>query len=117
MTDKKPKTDTVDEIRSAIFSSSNFKSTEIELFGKAVEVRQPSVGQLMSLTEEGSDTVRSAAVNAMIAFTYLPGTNQKIFTSADKDGLLNLPMGQWFIDFQTVWADLASIDVGEAEEN
>jgi len=116
MAEKKQLRNTADGIRSAIFSSSNFDTKIIEMFGMEVEVRQPSVGQLMSLTD-GSDTSRNAAVNAMIEFCYVPGTNDKVFEVTDYDSLLGLPMGPWFVAFQEVWAELASIDVGEAEGN
>lgn len=106
-----------DTIRTAIFASSNFQTRKIRLFDQEVEVRQPSIAQLMDLTDSGSESTKSAAVNAMIEFCVLPGTETKVFTKEDYDNLLDLPMGDWFIQFQKVWSELASIDVGEAEGN
>jgi len=106
-----------DKIRSAIFSSNNFERREVSMFGNIIEIRQPSVAQLQTLLDTSSESKKNASILSLIEFSYVPGTDDKVFDIADYDGLLNLPMGAWFTEFNTAWSELSDLNMEEAEGN
>jgi hypothetical protein len=107
-----------DTLRGAIFSGSSFKRESIVLFGQEIEVRQPSVEQLRKLSDiSKSAKDKNAIINLMIDYTYVPGTDEKVFEQADYEQLSNLPAGDWLITYQKAWVRLAGINEEELEKN
>ena len=104
-----------DKIRSAVFSGKKFKTKTIKIFGSKVEIRQPSVGQLMAM--EQSDNRQEALISMMVNYCYVPGTNEKVFEKQDKASLLELPVGSWLNDFNEALTEMSGLNVEEAEKN
>jgi hypothetical protein len=104
-----------DKIRSAIFSGRKFKSKKITMFGSKVEVRQPSVGQLLKM--EQSEDRTKALVNMLINYCYVPGTDDKVFEMSDEAGLLELPVSDWLTNFNGAISELSGVDLEEPEKN
>lgn len=106
-----------DEVRSKLFSGaqSNRKTETINMFGTQVEVRQPSVGQVLEL--QGSDDQRSQLVRMMIEYCYVPGTDEKVFEPADEEAIMNWPVGDWFNQFNNAVMRLTDINVEAAAKN
>lgn len=103
-------------IRAGILGSKKGKSKVVEMFGQKVEVRQPSVGQLLDL-ENRNDDRKAGLVNLLVTYCYVPGTDQKVFTFEDKNELLALPAGDWLTQFNGAVSDLTGVNVEEAEKN
>lgn len=80
---------TRDAIRSRIFSSKP-KSKIINFYGAQVEIRQPKLDVILNVDREDR---RAQAFTMLTDFTYVPGTNEKVFEEADIDALRELPFG------------------------
>ena len=104
-----------DAIRAAVFSSANFSREKIKMFGMEVEIRQPSVKEVIDLAD--AEANRERLTNLIINHTYVPGTEEKVFEKADFDSVLNMPSGDWMLNFQNAFARLSGTDVEEAEKN
>ena len=104
-----------DAIRAAVFSSANFSREKIEMFGMVVEVRQPSVREIIDLAD--SEEGRARLANLIIAHTYVPGEQVKVFDKEDFDGILAMPSGEWIIKFQEAFAKLSGTNIEDAEKN
>lgn len=105
-----------DNLRAAIFSGKNKSrnSVKINIFETEVEVRQPTLAQIVNLTK---DDGTSPIIKALIEYCYVPGTNDKVFENGDVDSLLGLPTGQWLTDLNEAITKLSGVDIKEAEKN
>lgn len=106
---------TVGAIRSGILGSKKGKTKIVDMFGHNVEVRQPTVGQLLDL--ESNEDRKSALVNMLVTYCYMPKSDQRIFTKEDASELMALPAGEWLSGFNDAIAELTNVDVAEAEKN
>lgn len=90
------------DIRNALIGSKpEFKSEEVEVGGKKIEVRQLTVGDRNGLIEKckgdnGVDGLK-LQVYAVIMTAHDPETGDKIFSPADYDTLVAQPSGG-FVD-------------------
>lgn len=81
---------TRDEIRSKIFSAKPKSSVLEDFFGVAIELRQPALHQAL----QARNTDHTEQVYMMLLdYTYVPGTDEKVFSSEDVDALRELPFG------------------------
>lgn len=108
-----------DEIRAALFSSKSKKQAKriIELFGESVEIRQPNISQITKLGKEAGESKIPPIVRALIEYSYVPGTDDKLFDSADAEQIATMPTGKWLTDFNQALLELTGINVEEAEKN
>ena len=106
-----------EEIRNSILSNPKFKRVKFEFFGTEVEIKQPSLREISEIGS-GGDSNENVAVNLLLRYCYVPGTNEKVFDDkTDRAAVLELPFGEWFEDFNRKWASLTGINLGEAEKN
>lgn len=103
-----------DQIRASIFNTKP-KSEFINIFGCDVELRQPSLGNI--LEAQTKDDRRAAIVDMIIDYCYVPGTNEKVFEAADAEGILTLPYGEDLSKINDAIARLTNIDVSGEEKN
>lgn len=111
---------TRDKVRASIFKEENKKpaSAIITLFGEKVEIRQPTLAIINRIGRTTStDTKIPGIVRVLIEYCYVPGTDDKVFESADAEQLASMPTGQWLHDFNTAVEKLTGVDVGAAEKN
>jgi hypothetical protein len=85
-----------DQIRATISNSPKAKpATEvIDFFDTKIELRQASLGQIISNTSDEGDSEeqqRSKAVKGLIDGAYVPGTEEKVFDIGDTEWLQSLP--------------------------
>jgi hypothetical protein len=104
---------TRDDIRSAVFSGDNRKSEVISIYGKEVELKQPSLREAL----EYQDTADRAGAMAkmLIRYCFVPETNERVFEDADTEMLLNLPFGKEITELNKAIARLTGTDVDAAE--
>jgi len=104
-----------DLIRSAMFSIKP-RSTIVELAsGVKVEVRQPTIGDLV----EDPDRVngrREASARMIIRYCFVPGTEEKVFDDADIESLLAVPFGNEWVKLQKAIEGLIDLDTVVAEQ-
>jgi len=104
-----------DSIRSKIFSGKNKRRTKrVEVWGAEVEVRQPSLGAILSMQD--NPDVKHRTANMIIEYTFVPGTDEHVFDSTDRDEILNWPFGADLLALQNAISELTGIDVAKAEE-
>jgi len=110
---------TRNELRAAIFAAENKKpkSKEITLFGQKVDIRQPTVGEVTAMVDKAGKPNVSAIVTILITYCYVPGTDEKVFEEADREGLLSMPTGQWLTDLNNTIEELTGVNVKEQEKN
>jgi len=102
-----------DKIRTAVFSAAP-DTRVIQFFGQDVEVRQPSLEDLIN--SEAVEDRRKAAVAMLIKYTYVPGTSERVFEEADGDSLLALPFNADMRRLQQAVNELMGIaDIEEQE--
>ena len=119
MSDKESGGVSRDSIRTRIFSgkNKNRKTKIIDFMGEDVEVRQPTVRQVQELAKEARKEDSDAILLSIMEYCYVPGTEEKVFEIADKENLLNLPVGDWLNNLNQAIEEMTGIDVKVAEKN
>lgn len=84
-----------DELRAKLLATKRPKTIPVEFFGEKIELRQPTLGDILR-ARDNTDT-KSAVVDILVSYAYIPGTDEKIFESGDGDALLEMPFGGDFI--------------------
>ena len=101
-----------DQIRGSVLGSSQQRKKQVvEFFGQQVEIRQPSLAEVMDVTS--ADDRKQQAVNMLIQYCYVPGEDTRVFEDADRDVLLNLPFGDDVVRMQQAISAITSIDVSK----
>lgn len=101
------------ELRSKVFGH-KAESRLIEAFGIDIELRAPSVRALIEATspregESREDATSRASVMAIISHCYVPGTNEKLFSEADAEELMKLPMDAEYRKLQEAISEIMGI--------
>lgn len=83
-----------DKIRTAVLgnTSAKFRRERITVWGIDIEVRQPSMRQILGATEITDRKTQLA--NQIINTCYVPGTDEAIFEPGDIDTILSLPFDE-----------------------
>lgn len=106
---------TRESIREAIFSRKNFKTRKLTLYGAEVEIRQPSLGMILEAQRE--EDTRAGIIRILIQYTYVPGTDERVFEESDADSIAALPFGSELIELNKIITELTDIDVLGEEKN
>ncbi len=104
------------DIRTAILSAKPKKKV-IEMFGQKVEIRQPSVGEILKLREGTDANAEAMFIRVMLGYCYVPGTNEKVFEPTDAEALAAVPFGPEFDEMNQAVADLTQMKVDVQEGN
>lgn len=102
-------------LRDKIFGSRNRKRIVIDILGEKVELRQPSLGDLMDAREEKES--KKVVARMIINYCYIPGTEERVFEDADVEAILALPFGEELVAIQNAISELTGVDVKEQEKN
>jgi hypothetical protein len=102
-----------DELRGKIFAHRALKSEVVTIFGQEVEIRQPTMGQLLGARDEPDR--RKAIVNLMIEYTYVPGTNERVFEDGDFESIISMPFGDDLAKVNQAINRLTSVVVADAK--
>lgn len=100
-------------IRTAIFAG-KAKTLLVTTFGIELELKQPSMGELLDLQD--LPDAKSRVVASLIRYCFVPGTKEKVFDEADKDSILALPFDDNFVKINDAIAELTGIDLAEEEK-
>lgn len=107
---------TRNSIRSNIFSAAkNRRSERIEMFGYEVEIRQPTVGQVLEIQNSGNTA--EMMLDMLVNQTFVPGTGEPVFDEMDKDELRKLPADEWLNQFNDAVLSLTRLNTEDAEKN
>lgn len=107
------------QLRDKIFTSDRAKpkSETLEFFGADVELRQPTIGRILDLRDAAKEDSKFAAMQMIIEYTYVPGTNERVFDEADLDALLGMPFGEDMTRMHQAIAKLTNINVEGLAKN
>ena len=109
----KEKALTRDEIRSKIFGAKPKTETVEDFFGVTIELRQPS----LEVALNQKDASEEDRVYLMLSdYTYVPGTNEKVFEREDVDNMRGLPFGGEFQRLMDKVNKLLGIDPKAVED-
>lgn len=99
-----------DAMRAAIFASENkkLKSKLVEFFGQMIEIRQPTLGTILDSREE--EDRQAAVINTLVEYTFVPGTNTKLFDVADADAFKSMPFGKDFLAVNKALEELTEVN-------
>ncbi len=115
-----------DEIRAATLGQpAQFKSEVIEIEGKQIEVRQPSVGDRHGIAEKSikknaNDAMvdlQEMRLQAIIHCCFVPGTGERIFDPSDYDALRSYPAGSWVDKIGDLAVKMLYIETGPQSKN
>ena len=116
-----------DQIRgNTLGQKKNFKTVPATVNGSEVELRQPTIKErsalrkrCMSVDEEGKPDldVFEFLIWAVIGYTYVPGTDEKVFSEEDYEALIELPAGGWFDELSEKAADLTNVDAKKSDKD
>jgi len=114
----KEKVPSRDDIRAAIFSSDSKKPQVFSLtfFGQKLELRQPSVDNIIKLSDESSNTTNNV-VDILIEYAFIPGTTEKVFEKTDADAIKSLPFNKDFSAVIAGFKELTDINLEEEAKN
>lgn len=104
---------TRDQIRAAMFESEHAlaKAIPIQYLGADLEWRNPTIRQMQELRDQED---KNFMVLLLIGYTFIPGTDEKIFEDTDYDRLVDMPIHG---DFQKVVNTIAAtIDLNVEEK-
>lgn len=109
------------------------KKILLTINGAEVEVRQPSMASRARIMRAGTpdavlgkkrkkgapvrNEILDVQIEAVIACTFVPGTNQPVFDAADRKTFMELPSGSWADKLFEAAMELINVDVEEAEKN
>lgn len=96
------------DLRAQLLSTKKPKSTEVELFESTIELRQPTLKQMMEMQKENNE--RNAIANILITQGYVPGTNERVFENTDYDSLMEWPVGEWLQHLTAAITELSGVD-------
>ncbi len=107
------KAPTRDEIRAALIGSRPpGDSRMIELWGMEIELRQPTLEAILKTRDTGSTVER--AVDMIIEYAYVPGTDDHVFEDTDKPQILRWPFGKDLQKLNEAIAELTGVDIETA---
>lgn len=100
-------------LRDAIFSSDRTKPQvrTVTFFGEELEIRQPDLRTILSISSSSTENRQMAIVDMIIAYAYVPETDERVFEDADRDQLLALPFGNDYSELQKAISDLTNVNV------
>lgn len=105
-----------DTIRSKVLGESHKpKFRVIDFFGTQVEIRQPTLGSIISA--QMAEDPKRGVIEILLNRTFVPGTDTLVFEPADEDVLKQLPFGEDLIRVSEALTELSGVNFQEPETN
>lgn len=122
--------DLKNKIRSKTIGSAKifrFNKIKIDDDGTEIEIREPTVKEwgnilrnVMSVDGDKGQTKMEYdqyLVWSVICCSYVPGTDEKVFSEEDYETLLQVPKSSWVSEFSEIAMAMMQSNVEEAEKN
>jgi hypothetical protein len=98
-------------IRNKIFAAKP-ESRPVDFFGTKIELRQPTLGIILEMR---ANRIEDSALNMLLTYAYVPGTDEKVFEPADEESLRQLPFGPDMQRLTSAVNELLGMDMGGLE--
>ncbi len=108
---------TRDQIRAKIFKKQSFENRIFPLYGTKIELRQPSVGDIMNARKEEGESEMTGILSLLAEYCYVPETQEKIFESGDAEELLALPFTPEFAEVNAAILEMTGIRIKDEVKN
>lgn len=95
------------ELRAKIFASRKVRSKVVEFFDVEIELRQPTLGDIVSAQQ--NENREAAVIETLVKYSYIPGTDEKIFDESDADGFKSMPFGADFLRVSNALEELTEV--------
>lgn len=106
---------TRDEMRKALLGNAPKPTHKtVTLFGIDLELRQPTLGGI--LEAQDIEDPKARAIDTIVKYSYVPGTDELVFEMTDKDVILSWPFTEELVTIQVAVADMTGVDIAEAEK-
>ncbi len=102
------------ELRNKLLVGQKAKTELIKVFGQEIELRQPSLGTILETRMIGN--AAEQAVEMIIRFAYVPGTDELLFEAGDAPQLLKWPFGEDVLRLQEAIGNLTGLDLDGVKE-
>jgi hypothetical protein len=95
------------------------KSVIVEVFGQRIELRQPSIKEIIEFQSAAEGRTVISATEMIVQYAFMPGTNQRVFEPGDAEALAEIPFSKDVQRLQQALGGLTDLDmeVKEAEKN
>ena len=114
--EKKAPAPTRDEIRAKLLGKTPLAETKmISLYGMDIELRQPTLEAILKSRDIDDNVAR--AVDMIIEYAFVPGTDDHVFETADREMILRWPFGKDLQTLNEAIADLTGVDIAAAMED
>jgi hypothetical protein len=104
-------------LRANLFQRRDYKSKLIQIFGIDVEVRQPTIGQVMRDRDAGKIDSVTGLLEMLILYCRVPGTEEAVFETGDVDSLKEWPAGAWLPAFTGAVNELTEVNIPDTVKN
>ena len=106
---------TRDAIRAALIGNTpKILKKTITIFDIGLELHQPTFGAIINAREIEDPAHRAASL--IIEYSFVPGTDERVFEDTDLEFILRWPFGEDLITIQNAIAELTGVDIAAAEE-
>lgn len=99
---------TRDQIRAEIFKTRKPLSVVITFFGQQLELRQPTLADVMAVQE--TEDRQSAITQTLVRYAFIPKTEIHVFEAADADAIMQLPFGADMVGVTEALEKLTSVN-------
>lgn len=104
-----------DEVRAQIFKHRMLKTKEIEFLGVDIEMRQPTLADVMEVKESVGSDGELAVIQMLIKYSYVPGTDEKVFEPGDVESFKRMPFDGDFLKVAKTLEELSDVNFHEAK--
>lgn len=115
MADTNTETPSRDDIRAAVFATKKLASEIVDFFGTKIELRQPRLSDIIAI--QNTEDRKSAIVDTLIRYAYVPGTDTKLFEESDQASFLEMPFGQDLINVSNALERLTKVNFRDGKES
>lgn len=108
-----------DELRKKFFSEKNTKVAPVELSwnGISFEWRRPTISQIQAARDANEDGSRNFIVDMIIGYSFIEGTDEKLFDESDYETVINMPFSGEFQEIVTKIGSSVNMNVEEKAKN
>jgi hypothetical protein len=96
------------KLRAKIFSYRPPKKKIITFFDALIEIRQPLLGDIVRAQE--NEDREAAVIETLVRYSYIPGTDERIFEESDSESLKSMPFGGDFLAVTQAFAELTEVN-------
>jgi len=107
---------TRDEMRTKLLGRHQIDAKLITVFGVSVELRAPTLDEIVGNEKDVEKDSKQRATEMIIKYSYVPGTNERVFEDTDHAAILQWPFCKDLLDLQRAINVMAGLDSGKSTE-